>query len=82
MANRCNSSTSFHIRISRELGARGRKDNTNLRGEGILPPKRICAGFLDRLELGNNVVGVCARERTSPDAAEERGVVLHPRHHR
>ena len=32
---------SIHVLTSRKLGARGRKGNANLSGEGILPPKGI-----------------------------------------
>ena len=51
-----------HIRGSCELGARGREGNKDLRGEGILPPKGIYVRISERLELGNNIIMVHARE--------------------
>ena len=47
-----------HIRTGCELRSRGRKGNADLRGEGILPSKGICA----RLEPGNNTVDIRTRE--------------------
>ena len=35
--------SSDRIRGGCELGAQGREGNADLRGEGILPPKGICA---------------------------------------
>ena len=51
-----------HVCTSHDLGAQGGKGDANLRGEGILPSKGICAGLPDKFDPGNNVVGVWARE--------------------
>ena len=61
-----------HIHAGYKLGARGRKGNAYLRGEGILPPKGICARLFDRLEPSNNAVGIRARENF-PERGRRRG---------
>ena len=53
------------IHTSYELGARGRKGNVDLRGEGILPPKCIYTRLFDKLEPGNNTVGIHTGENFS-----------------
>ena len=61
-----------HFRIGYEMGARGRKGNTDLRGEEILPPKGICARLFDRFEPGNNTIGIHTRENF-PGRRQQRG---------
>ena len=50
------------VRSGCELRARRRKGNTNLRGEGILPPKHIFVRLSDKIEPGNDAVRIRARE--------------------
>ena len=61
-----------HIHAGYELGARGRKGNADLRGEGIFSPKGICVRLFDRLEPSNNAVGIRARENF-PERGRRRG---------
>ena len=51
-----------HIRTGRELGARGRKGNADLRREGILSLKGIYASLSNKLKPSNNTVGTLPRE--------------------